>query len=388
MSGRYNESTKTITCSVSNDCGGCCYTGIPYEKTLEIKEKKVNELFDGIYKTKRIVGMYHPVNYRNKVHGVVGKGNGDTVITGCYREGTHDIIPVDYCMIQDKKSDEIINTLRKLFVSFKYKPYNEDSGKGFMRHVLLRRGFSTNQIMVVLVTSSVEFPSKNNFIAKLLEIHPEITTIVQNINNSSTSMVLGKRSIILYGKGYIEDVLCKNRFRIGPDSFYQINPSQTEKMYKAAISGAKIQKNDIVLDAYCGIGTIGITAAKYCKSVIGVELNPNAVRDAVENAALNGIKNIEFVCQDASEFMLENAEKIKVDVLIMDPPRSGSNDVFLSSAIKLRPSRIVYISCEPKTQVRDMQVLLKNGYTIDEMETYDMFPFTDNIENVICMSLH
>lgn len=386
MSGKYNESTRTITCSVSNDCGGCCYTGIPYDKTLEIKEKKVNELFKGIYATRRIVGMFHPINYRNKVHGVVGSGAGGSVITGCYREESHDIIPVDYCMIQDKKADEIIATLRELFSSFRYRPYNEDTGNGFMRHVLIRRGFSTDEIMVVLVTAGVEFPSKNNFIEELLKRHPEITTIIQNINNYNTSMVLGKRNIVLHGKGYIEDILCKNRFRIGPDSFYQINPSQTEKLYKAAIKGAFISKDDEVLDAYCGIGTIGITAAKHCKSVIGVELNANAIKDAKVNAKINGINNINFVCQDATEFLSENAGKIKADVIIMDPPRSGSTEVFLSSVLKVNPSRVVYISCNPETQARDIKTLIKGGYRITDMETYDMFPYTDNIENIICMA--
>lgn len=386
MSGKYNESTRTITCSVSNDCGGCCYTGIPYDKTLEIKEKKVNELFKGIYATRRIVGMFHPINYRNKVHGVVGSGAGGSVITGCYREESHDIIPVDYCMIQDKKADEIIATLRELFSSFRYRPYNEDTGNGFMRHVLIRRGFSTDEIMVVLVTAGVEFPSKNNFIEELLKRHPEITTIIQNINNYNTSMVLGKRNIVLHGKGYIEDILCKNRFRIGPDSFYQINPSQTEKLYKAAIKGASISKDDVVLDAYCGIGTIGITAAKHCKSVIGVELNANAIKDAKVNAKINGINNINFVCQDATEFLSENAGKIKADVIIMDPSRSGSTEVFLSSVLKVNPSRVVYISCNPETQARDIKTLIKGGYRITDMETYDMFPYTDNIENIICMA--
>ena len=386
MSGKYNESTRTITCSVSNDCGGCCYTGIPYDKTLEIKEKKVNELFKGIYTTRRIVGMFHPINYRNKAHGVVGSGAGGSVITGCYREESHDIIPVDYCMIQDKKADEIIGTLRELFSSFRYRPYNEDTGNGFMRHVLIRRGFSTDEIMVVLVTASVEFPSKNNFIAEMLKRHPEITTIIQNINNYNTSMVLGKRNIVLHGKGYIEDILCKNRFRIGPDSFYQINPSQTEKLYKAAIKGASISKDDVVLDVYCGIGTIGITAAKHCKSVIGVELNANAIKDAKVNAKINGINNINFVCQDATEFLSENAGKIKADVIIMDPPRSGSTEVFLSSVLKVNPSRVVYISCNPETQARDIKTLIKGGYRITDMETYDMFPYTDNIENIICMA--
>ena len=289
-------------------------------------------------------------------------------------------------MIQDKKADEIIATLRELFSSFRYRPYNEDTGNGFMRHVLIRRGFSTDEIMVALVTASVEFPSKNNFIEELLKRHPEITTIIQNINNYNTSMVLGKRNIVLHGKGYIEDILCKNRFRIGPDSFYQINPSQTEKLYKAAIKGAFISKDDVVLDAYCGIGTIGITAAKHCKSVIGVELNANAIKDAKVNAKINGINNINFVCQDATEFLSENAGKIKADVIIMDPPRSGSTEVFLSSVLKVNPSRVVYISCNPETQARDIKTLIKGGYRITDMETYDMFPYTDNIENIIYMA--
>ena len=214
----------------------------------------------------------------------------------------------------------------------------------------------------------------------------EITTIVQNINKSRTNMVLGKKNIILSGKGYIEDVLCKNRFRISPDSFYQINPSQTEKLYKAAIKMSGVKKDDVVLDAYCGIGTIGITMAKYCREVIGVELNSAAVNDAVYNAKLNNISNIHFICQDAGEYMSDNYNILKANVVVMDPPRAGLDINFLNSVIRLSPERIIYISCNPETQARDVLKLMEGGYRITGMETFDLFPYTDNVENIVCMS--
>ena len=369
MSGKYIEEDKTITCSVSNDCGGCCYTKVPYDKTLSLKQKHVTELFRGVAECEKITGMYRPVCYRNKVHAAVGTNRDGRIITGTYKEGTHKIIPVDGCMIEDAQSENILKELRRLFQSFKYQPYNEDTKRGFIRHVLIRRGFSTDETMVVLVTGQVQFPSKNAFIKELLKACPSVTTIVQNINNMSTSMVLGKRNIVIYGKGYIEDVLCSNRFRISPDSFYQINVKQTEKLYKAAIKAAGINKNDTVVDAYCGIGTIGITAAKYAGKVIGIELNPKAVEDAQVNAQINNIKNIRFFEGDAGDFLVEYARNKKADVVIMDPPRSGSDEAFLKSLIKIKPRSIVYISCNPDTQIRDVKKL--TGYFDDIIASAD-----------------
>ena len=308
-------------------------------------------------------------------------------MTGTYAEGTHRLVPVDVCMIEDQKADSIIATLRELFASFKYVPYNEDTHRGFMRHILIRRGFSTKEMMVVLVTADNKFPSKNNFLKALLEKHPDITTVVQNINDYSTSMVLGKANKVLYGKGYIEDVLCGCRFRISPESFYQINPSQTEKLYKTAIRLGGITKNDVVIDAYCGIGTIGIALSSHAKKVIGVELNPQAVKDAQNNADLNHIKNIQFVNEDAGDFLVRYAEGGKADVVIMDPPRSGSTPEFLQSLLQIKPKRIVYISCNPETQVRDVRVLQKGGYKVEACEGYDMFPHTFHIENIVLMTL-
>ena len=254
-----------------------------------------------------------------------------------------------------------------------------------IRHILLRKGFSTKEIMLVIVTAGVAFPSKNNFLKALCEKHPEITTIVQNINDRRTSMVLGKRNIVLKGKGYIEDVLCGCRFRISPTSFYQINHQQTEKLYKKAIQLADISKKDTVIDAYCGIGTIGIVASKKAGKVIGVELNSEAVSDAKINASINNIKNATFVNADAGDFLVEYAKNAKADVVIMDPPRSGSTPEFLNSLLKIKPDRIVYISCGPDTQARDIKVLVKGGYKVTACQPFDLFPHTEHIETIVAL---
>ena len=296
------------------------------------------------------------------------------------------IVKTDSCLIEDKVADEIILTIRRLIKSFKLTVYDERAGRGFLRHVLVKRGFTTNEIMVVLVTGTTAFPSKNDFIKTLLKEHPDITTIVQNVNNKFTSMVLGEREAVLYGKGYIEDVLCGCRFRISPKSFYQINPVQTEVLYGKAVEFAGLTGKERVIDAYCGIGTIGIVASKGAGEVIGCELNADAVRDAKVNAKINNIDNISFICADAGEFMLSMKEQNeKCDVLFMDPPRAGSDKKFLSSAIHLAPENIVYISCNPETQQRDLYYLTKNGYKVKKIQPVDMFPYTNHVETVVLL---
>ena len=259
-------------CPVSRRCGGCQFLDIPYEKQLQHKQKQVEDLLKGICPVKKITGMENPFYYRNKVHAVFGYQKGKA-ISGVYEEGTHEIVLVEQCMIEDKKADEIIGTIRGMLKSFKIKTYDEDTGYGLLRHVLVKRGFATNQVMVVLVTASPVFPSRNNFVKALREKHPEITTIIQNINDRGTSMVLGDREKVLFGKGYIEDVLCGYTFRISSKSFYQINPVQTEKLYAKAMELAGLTGKETVIDAYCGIGTIGMVASAKAKTVIGVELN-------------------------------------------------------------------------------------------------------------------
>ena len=242
--------------------------------------------------------------------------------------------------------------------------------------------------MVVLVLSSPILPSKNNFVKALLKLHPEITTIVLNINDRSTSMVLGDREQVIYGKGYIEDVLCGKVFRISPKSFYQVNPVQTEKLYGKAMEYAGLTGRETVVDAYCGTGTIGMIASEKAGHVIGVEMNADAVRDALANARRNSISNIQFYQNDAGRLLLEMAEqKAHVDVLLMDPPRSGSDENFLNAAIQIKPQRFVYISCNPETLVQDLKFLVKNGYTTEKSAAVDMFPYTEGIEAVVSLSL-
>ena len=243
-------------------------------------------------------------------------------------------------MIEDEKSQEIIRTIRGMLKSFKIKTYDEDTGYGLLRHVLVRRGFTSNEVMVVLVVASPIFPSKNNFVKALRKVHPEISTVVLNINDKNTSMVLGEREIILYGKGFIRDTLCGKSFRISAKSFYQVNPVQTEILYKKAVEFAGLTGKEKVIDAYCGIGTIGMIASKHAKEVIGVELNREAVKDAIGNAKGNGVKNIRFYQADAGEFMVAMAERGEsMDVVFMDPPRAGSAEAFLQSVARLAPEK-------------------------------------------------
>ena len=290
-------------------------------------------------------------------------------------------------MIEDRISQEIIRTIRDMLKSFKIKTYDEDTGYGLLRHVLVRRGFSTDEIMVVLVVASPVFPSKNNFVKALRKKYPQITTVVLNVNDKKTSMVLGERDIVIYGKGFIRDTLCGCSFRISPQSFYQVNPVQTEILYKTAIEYAGLGRKETVIDAYCGIGTIGLVAAKRAKNVIGVELNPDAVHDAKINARENKITNAHFYQGDAGEFMEAMAENGETaDVVFMDPPRTGSDKKFMSSMIKLGPSRIVYVSCGPETLARDLEYLTKHGYEVRKIQPVDMFSFTDHCENVCLLT--
>lgn len=377
----------TKPCPLYKKCGGCQLQNMDYQKQLKWKQIKVERLLKKFCKVDDIKGMYFPYHYRNKVQAAFGMTKNKQIISGVYQSSSHRIVAVNQCMIEDKKSDEIIVYIRELLKSFKLQAYDEYSSQGFLRHVLVKRGFSTNQIMVVLVTAVPIFPAKKNFVGALLKKYPEITTIVMNINPYQTSLVLGERQTILYGKGYIEDVLCGCRFRISPKSFYQINPTQTQILYNKAIEMAGITGNEVVVDTYCGIGTIGLIASKKAKKVIGVEINKDAIKDAIFNAKMNKINNVRFFNVDASDFMVDMASKGEnVDVLFMDPPRSGSDEKFLSSTIKLSPKKIVYISCNVETQERDLTYLVNNGYTVKQIQPVDMFPHTNHVESVVLLT--
>lgn len=372
-------------CKVWKKCGGCQFQGVPYTEQIKIKQKNMNKLLKKYGNVKPIIGMENPFYYRNKVHAVFDRDKKGNIICGTYEAGTHRVVPVEECMIEDKTSQEIIRAIRDMLKSFRIKTYDEDTGYGLLRHVLVRRGFSTDEIMVVLVVASPIFPSKNNFVKALRKKFPQISTVVLNVNDKKTSMVLGERDIVLYGKGFIRDRLCGCTFRISPQSFYQVNPVQTELLYKTAIEYAGLGRKERVIDAYCGIGTIGLVAAGKAREVIGIELNKNAVRDAIVNARENKITNARFYQGDAGEFMEGMvSEGERADVVFMDPPRTGSTEQFLTSMVKLGPSRIVYISCGPDTLARDLEFLTKHGYVTRKIQPVDMFSFTEHCE-VVCL---
>lgn len=374
-------------CPNFKKCGGCQYLNLSYEEQLKKKQKEISALLKPYCKVNPIVGMDDPWHYRNKVHAVMGRDRKGTIISGVYKEGTHTILPVDVCLIENEKADEIIRTIRGLLPSFKMKVYDEDTGFGFLRHVLIRTAHKTGEIMVVLVTASPVFPSRNNFVKALRKIHPEITTIVQNINNRGTSMVLGDKEHVLYGPGFIVDELCSKKFRISSKSFYQVNSVQTERLYDLAVRAAGLTGKETVVDAYCGIGTIGIAAASGAKEVIGVELNREAVRDAGINAKMNKIENIRFYNNDAGKFMVQMAAQgAKADVVFMDPPRSGSTEEFINAVALLNPKRVVYVSCGPETLARDLGWFKKKGYQAKEAWAVDMFPMTTHVETVTILA--
>lgn len=375
-----------VPCPVFGRCGGCQMLDIPYGEQLKRKQHTAQRLLGGLCTVQPITGMADPFHYRNKVHAVFGYRRGE-IISGVYQEGSHRIVPVRSCLIEDRKADEIISTVRELAQSFKIKAYDEDTGLGLLRHVLVKRGFATGEIMVVLVTASPVFPSRNHFVKALCGRHPEITTVIQNLNDRSTSMVLGEREQVLYGKGYIEDELCGCRFRISGKSFYQVNPSQAERLYVKAMELAALTGSETVVDAYCGTGTIGIIASARAGRVIGVELNRDAVRDAVANAKRNRAENVRFYANDAAAFVTGMASQGEhADVIFLDPPRSGAAEEFIRAAAALKPERVVYISCNPETLARDLKEFRQFGYRAGDAWPYDLFPQTDHLEVIVSMS--
>lgn len=374
-------------CPHYRKCGGCQMQNLPYAEQLLWKQRLCDRLLRPYGKPMPILGMENPLHYRNKVQAAFGVNHKKQIISGVYQSSSHRIVPIDHCMIEDACADAIIVTIRSMLPSFKILPYQEDSGYGLLRHVLVKRGFTSGEVMVVLVTASPVFPSRNNFVKALRNAHPEITTILQNINPGHTSLVLGEQEKILYGPGYIEDALCGCTFRISAKSFYQINPVQTEVLYRTAVSFAGLSGKETVVDAYCGIGTIGLIASRHAKSVIGVELNRDAVRDAISNARRMNIRNARFYPGDAGEFLCAMAEAgERADVVFLDPPRAGSSNAFLNALRTLLPNRIVYISCNPETLARDLAVLAKDPYRVTAIQPVDMFPFTHHVECVVLLS--
>ena len=371
------------TCPYEKKCGGCSYITIPYGEQLKKKKEYVAGLLKPFVKIDEIHGMEDPYHYRNKVTCSFGMDQKKHPVAGIYAEKSHRIVPVENCLIEDERASAINKTIFGLLRSFKIKVYDENTGYGLLRHVQVRTGKTSGEIMVTLVTASPVFPSKQNFCKALREKHPEITTIVQNVNQRTDSLVLSDKENVLYGKGFILDTLCGKTFKISSRSFYQVNPVQTEALYGKAIEYAGLTGNEVVLDTYCGIGTIGIIAADRAKRVIGVEVNRDAVRDAVANAKRNKVENISFYTEDASEFMVKVAEEGNpVDVVFMDPPRNGSTKTFIDAVLKLSPKRVVYVSCGPESLARDLKLFIAGGYKVEKAECYDLFPMAEHTETV------
>lgn len=371
-------------CKYYRKCGGCQLQHMSNDGQNNHKQIVVENLLGRFGKVNKIMVMDHPYEYRNKIQYSFGYDNNRRIIAGMYEQYSHNIINIEKCIIQNPIADEIIKTIKTIMKKYKMEPYDEDTGQGFLRHVLIRTGHTTGEVMVVLVTGQQMFHGKKNFVQILRKKHPEITTIISNLNDRNTSMILGERESNMYGKGYIEDVLCGMRFKISSKSFYQINPLQTEVLYKKAIDMADFKGHEKVIDAYSGIGTISLIIADQVKEVIGVEINNEGIKDAITNAKNNNIKNVFFHRADAGEFMTELAmQDEKVDVVIMDPPRAGSDDAFLSAMCKLGPEKIIYVSCNPETQARDLEYLVKNGYKVKGIQPVDLFPQTNHVETVV-----
>ena len=367
-------------CVHADKCGACEYIHVPYEEQLKTKQQYVSELFAGI-PVSETIGMKDPYHYRHKIYASFYCDRKGKIRAGLYQENSHRHIDSMMCLIQNKEANEILREICLLAESMKIPVYDEKRRTGVLRHAYLRVSEASGDILLVIVIGSRSLPSSRNLVKALTQKFPKIRSVVLNYNHEYTSMVLGNKEDILYGKGYITDSIGGITFRISSKSFYQVNPLQTEVLYRTALDLAQLKKTDIVLDACCGIGTITLLAAKECAFAYGVEINPRAIQDAKENAQHNGIENISFRADDAGRYI--RSMKQKPDVIIMDPPRSGMSEEFLLCAASMQPDRMVYISCNPETQARDCRFLRQKGYRVSHVIPVDNFPFTKHIESVV-----
>ncbi len=377
-------------CPIFKQCGGCHLQHMDTKGQQHFKTKRVKEIFKKqqlqdvpVYDC---VMMEDPWYYRNKVQMPLGIQK-HTIVTGFYKQRTNDIIPCDTCYIQNDASNAIIHDIKKLFTRFGIQPYNKETKTGNIRHILTKYGHQTKDIMLVFITNETTIPNSNTIVTQLLKKYPMIKTIIQNINQRKDNVILGEEVNVLYGPGYINDILLGNTFKISLHSFYQINPIQTEVLYATAISYANLSKDNVVIDAYCGIGTISLSVAKHVKKVYGVEIVAQAIVDAKENAKNNNITNTEFTCIDAGDYMVHFAKQnIHIDVVFVDPPRKGCSTTFLDALVELSPFKIIYISCDVTTQARDIVYLQDRGYAAEVCQPVDMFPHSHHIESVVRLS--
>ena len=373
-------------CPYAEKCGGCSLQHLSYKGQLKYKKQKIKDNLERIGKIQtkvhETIGMENPQRYRNKAQFPVGIVEGK-IVTGFYTPRSHDIIPIESCMIQHEISDNIARIIRNWIKEYGIHVYDEKTGKGLIRHVVTRVAFKTGEVMAVIVINGKNIPCKKQLIDTLKEDIKGLKSIVLNINTKRTNVIMGEKNITIYGSDNIIDYLNGIKFEISPLSFFQVNPIQTEVLYGKALEYADLNRNETVIDVYCGIGTISLFAAQKASFVYGIEIVEQAIQDAKRNADINGIKNVEFIAGEAERIMPELAGKgIKADVIIMDPPRKGCNISVLEAVVKMNPEKIVYVSCNPSTLARDLKYLENNGYKTIEVQPVDMFPYTYHIETV------
>ena len=387
-----SEYRKESDCETYKRCGGCDLRHIKYEETLRMKQNAVqslvNKTLENKVKVEETLGMENPYNYRNKAQYPVGLDKEGKPIIGVFANRTHEIIPIKECLIQNKKSENLAKFVLEFIKKNNISVYNEKTTKGLVRHIVTKIGIKTNEIMCIIVINGRNIPKEKELVSEILKAFPEVKTIVKNINTKNTNVIMGKENINLYGDGYIKDKLGDFVFKISPLSFYQVNPIQAEKLYNIAVKGAEISKDDVVFDLYCGIGTISLSMAKYAKKVYGIEIVEDAIKDAKENSKLNNIKNSEFIAGDV-EIVLDdliNKKKIIPDIIMVDPPRKGLDNKSINNILKISPKKVVYVSCNPATLVRDLKSL-EEKYEIKTIKPVDMFPFSKHIEcvSVLCL---
>lgn len=378
-------------CGIYEKCGGCQIQHMSYPMQLQFKKQRVIDAVERIGKLNDVIihdtlGMGNPFRYRNKVQLPVRDNHGKVEI-GFYSERSHNVVDIKSCCIQSERADKIVEIFRAWMEKYNVSAYNEETGTGDIRHIMIREGFKTGDVMVVVVTNVDKVPFKEELVDKFKHDIKGMVSIIQNINNEKTNVILGSKNITLWGKPYIEDYIGEFKFKISPNSFFQVNPAQTEVLYSKALEYANLKGSENVFDAYCGTGTISLFLSKKAKKVTGVEIVEAAIKDAKENAKANGINNAEFIVGEAEKVIPELIKSGDyADVVVVDPPRKGCGQELLNSIGMMKPARVVYVSCDPGTLARDIGILTEKGYKVEEIQPVDMFPGTSHVECVVLMS--